>query len=313
MSDYSAVELPPAVGPPEPLPESPPSRRRGVWIAVVAAAAVLVLGIPLVLYLALPGDSGQPAAGPGPTGSTGPTGAAPVSVQPTVSRPAPAPLPPASNGPQPTATSGPAAPVFRYLPLWPFGSVEDAVAWQQAASPGGHQPLRLDAGMTAQVFTQTYLGFGTVDRIVGATASGDEAWIQVGYRAANGNDMAAATVHLARIGAGDGRPWEVVGTRDVDLSLTTPGYGATVTSPVTVGGRISGVDESLTVQVRGLRDDAALGHVAGIAAGGQDAPWSTIVPFGTAAGTVRAIVVSSARHDATGVARFAVTGVRVPA
>jgi hypothetical protein len=59
-----------------------------------------------------------------------------------------------------------------------------------------------------------------------------------------------AVVHLVRWGGGGTSPWEVVGTDDTTFSLTGPVDGATVSSPVTVGGRICGVDQNNPVQLR---------------------------------------------------------------
>jgi hypothetical protein len=133
----------------------------------------------------------------------------------------------------------------------------------------------------------------------------------VGTRQQNGQDFVAAVLHLARIGAGDNRPWEVVGSQDTTLTLDIPAYGATIGSPVTVGGRITGVDESLRVQVRATGESGVLGEVVGIPAGGAKQPWSARVSFRGSAGTVRTLVVSTGGHAGPGVERFAITGVRV--
>src|SRR5262249_3784705 len=104
-------------------------------------------------------------------------------------------------------------------------------------------------------------------------------------------------------------PWEVVGSRDTLLTLTVPAYGATVLSPLTVGGRITGVDESLVIQVRSL-GTGLVGQTGGIPAGGQNTPWSATVRFTAPAGTVLTVAVSTGGHVA-GVEEFAITGVRV--
>ena len=130
-------------------------------------------------------------------------------------------------------------------------------------------------------------------------------------RLPNGTEVTAAVLHLARIGIGDDQPWEVVGSEDTTLTLTRPAYGAAISSPVTVGGRITGVDESLRVAVLALGGSNPLGEIRGMAAGGQNAPWSATVSFRRSGGTVRTIVVSTASHLDRGVDRFAITGVRV--
>ncbi len=101
----------------------------------------------------------------------------------------------------------------------------------------------------------------------------------------------------------------MVGTNDTTLSLLTPAYGTTVRSPVTVGGRITGVDESLRIQVRQIDRSTPDGPVAGIPAGGVDTPWTATVPFTAASGSVLTIAVSTGGHIAA-VERFAITGVR---
>ena len=112
-----------------------------------------------------------------------------------------------------------------------------------------------------------------------------------------------------RFGSGADAPWEVVGTDDTDLSVTAPAYGATVTSPVTVGGRISGVDESIRVQVRQSSTESPLGESCCLPAGGSNTPWHTTVAFHGATDPVVTIVASTGGH-LQGVERFAVTGVR---
>jgi len=187
------------------------------------------------------------------------------------------------------ATSSPPVAAFGYQPLWPFGNAAAAAEWQRAYREGGHQPWHLDPGLTALQFTQGYLRYSKIDRALGTKVVGDDAWVDVGFRLPNGEHSTAAVVHLAEIGVGDDAPWEVVGTEDSTLSLTTPVYGATVTSPMTVGGRITGVDENLRVTIWRL-GGGKVGESGGVPAGGQNTPWSAAV---------------------AGVKRFAITGVRV--
>lgn len=283
-------------------PETPGHSRRTWWIvgAIVAVVIVVIAAVALVLTR----HDAPRAAGPTPS----PPAAQQPTVQPSAQQPSAQPVPPAA----PTGPAGtPTTPAFRFLPLWPFGSVPDAIAWQREASPGGHQPWRLSPDLTALAFTANYLGFETVDRSLGTTMRGDQAWVRLGWRLPNGADSVAAVVHLARIGEGDNPPWEVVGTEDSTLTLDIPVYGARVTSPVTVGGLITGVDESLRVQVRGLDSPGVLGEVSGSPAGGEKQPWSVRVSFRGSSGAVRTIVVSTASHTGPGISRFAITGVRV--
>ncbi|MFX0577785.1 hypothetical protein [Nocardia nepalensis] len=119
----------------------------------------------------------------------------------------------------------------------------------------------------------------------------------------------AAVLHLVRIGTGANKPWEVVGTQNSTLTLTIPGYESLVGSPVTVGGRITGVDESLRVQIRRLDRARPVGEVSGIPAGGADTPWTTTVPFAVTCPGTLTVAVATGGHIAE-VERFAVTGVR---
>ncbi|RMI28211.1 hypothetical protein EBN03_31400 [Nocardia stercoris] len=209
----------------------------------------------------------------------------------------------------PGATSAPAAPHFGYQPLWPFTSVTQARAWQQEANPGGHQPWHLDAGLVTQMFTQQYLGYPNVDKILRTDVRGDQSWVSVGFDNGEGSTTTAAVVHLVRIGAGADRPWEVVGTEDTTLSLTTPGYGSAMTSPLTAGGTVTGVDESLRVQVRGgPSPQQPVGEVSGIPAGGTNAPWSVTIPLHPICPGTFTVAVSTGGHVAR-VEHFAVTGV----
>jgi hypothetical protein len=100
-----------------------------------------------------------------------------------------------------------------------------------------------------------------------------------------------------------------VGSDDTDFSLTTPAYGAKVTSPVTAGGRITGVDESIRVQVRQVSTERPLGEFCCVAAGGQQTPWQASVSFTGATDGVLTVVASTGGHLKR-VERFTVTGVR---
>jgi Immunoglobulin-like domain of bacterial spore germination len=196
---------------------------------------------------------------------------------------------------------------FRYPPLWPFSSQAEVDAWHRQYVAQGSQAWHLDADATALGFTTGYLGFGEIDQVVGRDVRDREAWISVGYDAGSGLST-AAIVHLVRFGAGADAPWEVVGTQDTDLTLETPSYGSQVSSPVTVGGRITGVDESLRVQVRQASSEAPIGEACCLAAGGEDSPWQTTVSFSGATAPALTIVVSTGGHI-QGVERFAITAV----
>ena len=213
-----------------------------------------------------------------------------------------------SSDEQPADSNGDAGAEFRYPPLWPFSSQAEADAWRQQHAAQGTQPWHLDADATALSFTTGYLGFEEVDQVVGSDVQDREAWVSVGFDSGS-RVLTAAVVHLVRFGPGDDAPWEVVGTRDTDLTLETPSYGADVSSTVTVGGRITGVDENLRVQVRQASSETPIGETCCLPAGGDDAPWQTTVSFSGATDPALTIVVSTGGAIQS-VERFAITAVR---
>ncbi|MEU4607367.1 hypothetical protein AB0F43_30650 [Kribbella sp. NPDC023972] len=271
--------------------------------AVIASAVVVTLVSALLAALAVLYFGGDPA-------STG-QGAVPLpgaSVRPSQTATTSPSSPPAE--PSPTRQVPPSAERFAYQPLWPFASVAEADTWQQAYRDDGEQPWHLDADETALSFTTGFLGFTEIDRVVSRSIRGDEAWISVGYDSDEGRGSVAAVIHLARIGQGDDAPWEVVGTRDTTLILERPRYAALVSSPITVGGRITGVDESIRIDIRQAGKERSLGSSCCEPGGGEKQPWSTRVTFrGADAGAVT-IVASTGGHVQT-VERFAITAVRV--
>jgi hypothetical protein len=215
-----------------------------------------------------------------------------------------------NESPDATTTTPPPASTFAYQPLWPFRSADEAKAWQDS-SGAGHQPWHLDAGQTALSFTNGYLQISDVDRVIRTTTDDKGgAHVAVGFPTEGGRTGTAAVIHLVRYGDGADAPWEVVGTDDsADFTLTAPHYGATVTSPTVAGGNISGVDESIRVQVRQPSSPAPIGESCCLPAGGTGSPWKTNVTFTGATDPVRTIVASTGGH-LLAVERFAVTGVR---
>jgi hypothetical protein len=204
----------------------------------------------------------------------------------------------------PTSASG-----FRFQPLWPFATATEVEEWLVAFRTGGHQPWHLDPDQTALGFTSGFLDFAEIDRVISHQVSETEADVSVGYATEGGGTATAAVIHLVRWGTGADAPWEVVGTADTDLTLETPRYGATVSSPVTVGGHITGVDENLRVQVRQLWSPQPLGSSPSVPGGGENSRWETTVEFSGATDPALTIVVSTGGHY-QGIERFAITGVR---
>jgi hypothetical protein len=195
---------------------------------------------------------------------------------------------------------------FRHQPLFPFASAAEAERWRTAG--GGSQPWHADAEATALAFT-AWLGFDEIGQVTSRDIRAAEAWVGVGYPVPSGEPATAAVIHLLRFGSAADAPWEVVGTRDTTLTLETPSYGSTASSPLTVGGHVTGVDENLRVQVRQLSSESPLGESCCLPAGGEQAPWSATVPYTGATDAALTVVVSTGGH-VQGVEAFAITGLR---
>jgi hypothetical protein len=221
---------------------------------------------------------------------------------PSTPTPAKAPASNAVSTPASTVTSS--AFELGYQPLWPFGSYQQSLGWQHG-NPGS-QPWHLDAGQTALAFTRSYLGFTEIDRVISIEQDAAGAHVGVGYRNPAGTLATAAVLHLVRYGTGTGNPWEVVGSDDTTLLLETPDYGSTVSSPLVVGGHITGVDESIRLSARSLTGGLVSASVQSIPAGGERQPWHGTISF-TGHG-VLSLVASTGGH-LQAVERFAVQGV----
>ena len=130
----------------------------------------------------------------------------------------------------------------------------------------------------------------------------------VGIKLPDGTISTAAIIHLVLFGSGTYAPWEVVGTDDRTFTVDSP-YGGTARSPVTVGGTITGVDESIRVTVHTLSAQVPAGAYCCRAVGGIPSPWSASVTFLAAPGQVITIAAATGGHVAA-VERFAVTGAR---
>ena len=200
------------------------------------------------------------------------------------------------------------------MPLFPFATMREVTTWQMSSASDGRQAWHLDASQTALAFA-SWLGYSEINSVISVGMDSTGAHVSVGFRLARDDGsyyppMTAAVIHLVRWGPGAEFPWEVVGTGDTILSVTSPSYGASVTSPVSVGGGITGMDESIAVEVRSLSSSSPIGKFCCLPAGGVKTPWSATVPFTAAPGEVLTISAHTGGH-ATEVEQFAVTGVRV--
>ena len=326
-------------------PASPPVGRwaqpsRARWAAPMLAAAIVgfVAAATVTAVQLSRSDHASPASTPTVSVPPSPSGMTPT---PSASHPAPsqsqsqsrsrshsqsqsqspsktrsAPSQSASRAPSDTATvpsaSGSATgapsqappPVYeRYQPLWPFASYAEAEQWRTEG--GGSQPWHLDPEETALNFTRSYLGFTELDQVTGTSLDDLGAHVGVGYRDPDGVQHTAATLHLVQLGTADDSPWEVVGSDDTTFTLEQPAYGSQVSSPMTVGGHITGVDENIVVSVLASETDRAT--LAQVPAGGDGAEWTT-GPVSFEQRGVLVIVASTGGHLQQ-VERFVIQGV----
>jgi len=194
--------------------------------------------------------------------------------------------------------------------LWPFANEAEVLEWQREYREGGHAPWHVDAEATALSFTTGYLGFAEVDQVVDSTVGDSTAEVTVGYVGEGDNASPAATLLLVRLGSDDDAPWEVVGTAENDtMTVTEPAPGADVTTPLQVAGMITGVDESIRVQVRDPDKPTPVADECCVSAGGENTPWSTTVTFRGPSTSTLTVVASTGGHVAE-VERFALAGVR---
>lgn len=261
------------------------------------------------------------ATRPAPSQSQSATRPAPsqpvIPPTPSATRPIPSQTPTqagpsaTATAPSTAATSAPSQqtppPVFeRYQLLWPFGSYWAAEQWRTKG--GGSQAWHLDPEETALNFTRSYLGFTEIDQVTDTFFDDLGAHVGVGYRDPNGVQRTAATLHLVQLGTASDSPWEVVGSDDTTLSLEKPAYGSKVSSPMTIGGRVSGVDENIVVSVLRLTSTGSdRAELARVPAGGDRAPWTT-GPVSFSQRGVLTIVASTGGHLQQ-VERFAIHGV----
>jgi hypothetical protein len=233
---------------------------------------------------------------------------------PPTSSPANGTQTPTTSGPRTTgstAVSGPKSSIAPYQPLWPFRTLAEAQAWEASNRSGGHQPWHLDAGQTSLSFTGGYLGYTEINTVIAQKVDGKGAHVSVGFLNPNGQPSTAAVIHLVRFGTDPDAPWEVVGTDDTpSFALTAPPYGSSASSPLTVGGTITGVDENIKVQVLGLSASGPLGASGGVPAGGTATPWRTTVSFTGASDPVLTVAAATGGHLQR-VERFTVTAVVV--
>jgi len=163
-------------------------------------------------------------------------------------------------------------------------------------------PSRTGLARGGQMIAMLITG-GEITTVTSSRYDDQGAHIGVGYRNPAGQLATAAVLHLLQY-SGNGT-WEVVGSGDTTLSLEQPAYGSAVSSPMTVGGHITGVDENIRTVVRS-RASGVVGSSLGHPAGGQATPWYDTVSF-TGSGVLT--VVASTGGHLQAVERFAIQGV----
>ncbi|MEP6623386.1 MAG: hypothetical protein ABJC79_03010 [Acidimicrobiia bacterium] len=204
-----------------------------------------------------------------------------------------------------TASSTDAVLAPPLLPLFPFQSEQEARAW----TPSGPHPEYADPSGTALAFT-SFLGYAEVDHVVTSVTDAKGRHVAVGSFVPGTSTLTtAAVVHLVRYGPGAGAPWEVVGTDDADFALTRPAYGATIGSPLTVGGRITGVDENIRIHVQQLHANRFLGEFCCVPAGGVGSAWTASVSFAAPTDPVLMVSASTGGHTRR-IERFTVNAVK---
>jgi hypothetical protein len=317
------ADLPPSPVPardePSRVPHGP--RLTSRWLPPLLAAAAVVAVVAGAVAVISVVHSGHARPAHSPTASPTPVvtnpAPGPSKASTPTSRPTTAPSAPPSSSPSPSTppsssganSPGPATFNLGYQPLWPFADYAQAKDWEVNGLPGGHQPWHASAPDTALAFTQDVLGFKELDAVTSRRYDSLGAHIGVGYRDPNGVARTAAVLHLVRFGPDANSPWEVVGSDDTTFSIETPAYGSVVTSPIEVGGHITGVDESISVTVRQLSSTAPLRTSCCKPAGGNNQPWSASISFTGATDPVLTIAASTGGH-LQAVERFAIQGVR---
>ncbi len=309
--------------------DHPAPGRRARWLApVLAAAAVVAVAVGTAAVVRTGSASkARPATSASPTSSS-PTSSS--SPEPTASPSTVVTSPPAvtadTSPTNPPSVGRPVGPYrqacyfddlycrglqrhVHYQPLWPFPNYAAEQAWQAASRSSGAQPWHLDGAQTALLFAQNYLGFADITTAIRTTTVQDGIEVGVGYPMPGGQLHTAAALHLVRysdIADDPSAGWEVVGTADTDFSLEQPAYGSAVTSPMTVGGHITGVDENIVLDVKDLSGSVVTGTPPAVPAGGANSPWSSPVSFH---GTGVLTVVAFTGGHLTQHERFAIQGV----
>jgi hypothetical protein len=236
------------------------ARRRRLRMFVVPGAALATAGAATAFFL-LGGGTGPTTLTqvPGGTGTPQPT--------PTCRKIADYPCASDSTPPGPASTQydGPA--------VWPFTTAAEAEAWRSTA------PWATDKKQVAGRFATGLLGLKGV-----TTGTVCESCDLVELRLGG---ALVGTATLVRYDVGGTRVYTVVAVDGGDLKVTRPTAGAAVTSPTSVSGRITGVDEnvSLSLVTQAGKKLATAGAPAGSAV-----PWQASLSWSDTSWSHGAIV-----------------------
>jgi hypothetical protein len=290
-------------------PQTVPDRHRTIrWAAPLLAAAAVVAVVVTSVAVSSGSQAAKHTVPPAGTLLPTPTPKQTPTLSPsTATVPAKTPEPTVTEEPtQSTKTPPPDSTLLGYEPLWPFANIGQVRAWQAQT---GSQPWHLDAGVTALFFAQNYLKFSDITDVTSKQITAKDAHIGVGYRSPGGQLHTAAVLHLLRFAddaTDTSAPWEVVGATSIDFTMDPPTLADAIVELVTARGRITGVDENITVAVRTLSGSVAQSRPA--PAGGENARWANGVR--TDERGVLTVVASTGGH-VTAHERFVVTGISV--
>jgi hypothetical protein len=222
----------------------------------------------------------------------------------------PAPITTTTSAPTSSTTTQPTVPagLAPYEGLWPFRSAAEVVTWEQTYRSTGSDAWHLQAGTTALDFTTNYLGFADIDSVISTVTNSTGMHVTVGFHPTSSQSSPSAVIHMVRWGSGAIAPWEVVGTDDTTFAMTTPAYGSVVSTPLRVGGTITGVDENIRVTVRQPSSTSPLGTFCCMPAGGTASPWSASVSYTGATDPVLTVIAVTGGHVQAS-ERFTVTAV----
>ncbi|HVF21263.1 MAG TPA: hypothetical protein VNA14_13620 [Mycobacteriales bacterium] len=247
------------------------SRRRNIWqrsmlatatLAAVAITAVVVIdpdGDRLVVDPPAATPSATPSAGPSPTESLGPV--------------------PSTDG--------------RINAVWPYTTQAEIDAWTRTANSDLAKPLA-----AAGAFIRAFLGSDSL-WATGEVREAEPRVVEVDIDRGYGDSSPPARVTTLTLRAygeseADG-PWLVTQALTPGITITAPGHGATVNSPLTMSGTVVGIHHSVHAQVRSV-DGTSRGEAYVMA--GESEPWSVSVGF-TSNSTVSS-VTATLRSDRDG-------------